>query len=157
MTHFLTVCILIRISHQIYGIKMGYRGFYEPQYRPWLRMTPESVYGISGLGGTILGSSRGGFDAAKIIDACLAKGINQVYVIGGDGSHRALGALYDHARARELKIGFIGIPKTIDNDIGIIDRYDFHITIISPIQSNCLIQTFLAFIIYSARSVSILP
>jgi hypothetical protein len=46
-----------------------------------------------------------------------------VYVIGGDGSHRACGKLHAAATARKLKMSFIGIPKTIDNDIGIIDRY----------------------------------
>ena len=45
-----------------------------------------------------------------------------VYVIGGDGSHRALGKLHEVAYARKLKMSFIGVPKTIDNDIGIIDK-----------------------------------
>jgi hypothetical protein len=45
-----------------------------------------------------------------------------VYVIGGDGSHRACGKVYDEAVKRKLKMSVVGIPKTIDNDIGIIDR-----------------------------------
>jgi 6-phosphofructokinase 1 len=40
-----------------------------------------------------LGSSRGGFDAQKIVDAVVAKGINQMYVIGGDGTHRGISVL----------------------------------------------------------------
>lgn len=44
-------------------------------------------------GGTVLGSSRGGFNAEKIIDAVIKKGINQMYVIGGDGTHRGISVL----------------------------------------------------------------
>ena len=43
-------------------------------------------------GGTIFGSSRGGFDKDKIIESLLKKGINQLYVIGGDGTHRGIAA-----------------------------------------------------------------
>jgi 6-phosphofructokinase 1 len=45
-----------------------------------------------------------------------------VYLIGGDGSHRALGELAKRAFDRKLKMAFVGVPKTIDNDIGIIDK-----------------------------------
>ena len=45
------------------------------------------------MGGTIFGSSRGGFDANKIINALTKKGISQLYVIGGDGTHRGIAVL----------------------------------------------------------------
>lgn len=73
-------------------------------------------------GGTIFGSSRGGFDAGKIIDAVVKKGINQVYVIGGDGTHRGIGVLTEELKKRKLEISIVGIPKTIDNDIPYIDK-----------------------------------
>ena len=106
----------------IYGIRSGFRGFHEPTYSPWRELTPEKVRGIYELGGTVLGSSRGGFDIEKILSACLQKGVNQVYIIGGDGTHRAANALYLETRKRGLKMTVAGIPKTIDNDIGVIDR-----------------------------------
>lgn len=37
-----------------------------------------------------MGSSRGGFDGVKMIDALVKRGINQLYVIGGDGTHRGI-------------------------------------------------------------------
>jgi 6-phosphofructokinase 1 len=49
-------------------------------------------------------------------------GINQIYLIGGDGTHRAADMIYKHARDRGLKLTVVGIPKTIDNDIGTIDK-----------------------------------
>ena len=107
---------------KIYGIRSGFRGFHDPQYRPWKLLSPESVRGIYDLGGTVLGSSRGGFDIDKILAACHHEGVNQVYIIGGDGTHRAANALYLECRKRRLKLTVAGIPKTIDNDIGVIDR-----------------------------------
>lgn len=60
---------------EIYGIQFGYRGFYEHE---WVQLFPQTVKSIHKLGGTILGSSRGGFDLHKIIDALKEKGINHV-------------------------------------------------------------------------------
>ena len=48
----------------VYGIQYGFKGFY--QY-PWVLLDNEKVKNIHHLGGTILGSSRGGFDKDKII------------------------------------------------------------------------------------------
>jgi 6-phosphofructokinase 1 len=69
-----------------------------------------------------LGTSRGGFDLDKIIAALQKNGINQVYIIGGDGTHRGIYTLYNEIKKRKLKISIAGIPKTIDNDIPIIDH-----------------------------------
>ncbi len=106
----------------IYGIKSGYRGFWQKDYQPWLRLTPEYVRNIHELGGTVLGASRGGFDVTKIVNACEVYGINQLYIIGGDGTHRGGERIGREARARGMKMSVACIPKTIDNDIGIIDK-----------------------------------
>lgn len=109
---------------EIYGIKWGYKGTYTDTDKNWLRLTPKIVKFIHKAGGTMLGSSRGGFDADKILDSFVAKGINQVYLIGGDGTHRGINALIERAKERNVVISFAGIPKTIDNDIPLID-YSF--------------------------------
>ena len=72
----------------------------------------------------MLGSSRGGFDADKMLDSFKARGITQVYVIGGDGTHRGINALIKRSVERDIVMSFAGIPKTIDNDIPLID-YSF--------------------------------
>lgn len=43
---------------------------------------------IHHMGGTILGSSRGGHDTLMIVDAIIDFGFNMVFIIGGDGTHR---------------------------------------------------------------------
>ena len=87
-----------------------------------MELNPTKVKGIQTMGGTILGSSRGGFDAEKMIEALQAKGINQLYLIGGDGTHRGIAQLQKKLREKNICISISGIPKTIDNDIPLIDR-----------------------------------
>eukprot|EP00743_Colponemidia_sp_Colp-15_P005784 GILK01006216.1.p1 GENE.GILK01006216.1~~GILK01006216.1.p1 ORF type:complete len:512 (-),score=66.49 GILK01006216.1:125-1594(-) len=104
---------------EIYGIPYGYGGFYMEQHR---RLTPEDVQDIHQLGGTMLGTSRGGFDEEKILDSIEQHGYNQVFVIGGDGTHRGLITLFEASRRRKMRVSLVGVPKTIDNDLPLIDK-----------------------------------
>ena len=45
-----------------------------------------------------------------------------VFVIGGDGTHRGVLALQKEIARRNQKIVICGVPKTIDNDIPVIDK-----------------------------------
>ncbi|KAG8077847.1 hypothetical protein GUJ93_ZPchr0007g3483 [Zizania palustris] len=103
----------------IFGIQNGYKGFYSSNYLP---MTPKSVNDIHKRGGTVLGTSRGGHDTKKIVDNIQDRGINQVYIIGGDGTQKGAYEIYKEIRRRGLKVAVAGIPKTIDNDIAVIDK-----------------------------------
>ncbi|KAL5229765.1 hypothetical protein ABZP36_028541 [Zizania latifolia] len=105
--------------NKIYGIQNGYKGFYSSNY---LTLTPKSVDDIHKRGGTILGTSRGGHDTKKIVDNIQDRGINQVYIIGGDGTQKGAYEIYKEIRKRGLKVSVAGVPKTIDNDIAIIDK-----------------------------------
>mmetsp|Transcript_13527 Transcript_13527/g.34421 ORF Transcript_13527/g.34421 Transcript_13527/m.34421 type:complete len:325 (+) Transcript_13527:644-1618(+) len=73
-------------------------------------------------GGSFLGSSRGGHDTQMIVDAIEDYGFNHVYIIGGDGTHRGAIKLHEEVMKRGLKVAIVGIPKTIDNDIALIDK-----------------------------------
>ncbi|KAK4838431.1 hypothetical protein QYF36_013660 [Acer negundo] len=105
----------------IYGIQAGYRGFYSTDMAP-LQLNPKMVHGWHKTGGTLLQTSRGGFHLQNIVDAIQRYGFNQVYIIGGDGTMRGAVKIFDEIRRRKLNIGVVGIPKTVDNDVGIIDR-----------------------------------
>ncbi|KAG7023628.1 ATP-dependent 6-phosphofructokinase 3 [Cucurbita argyrosperma subsp. argyrosperma] len=104
---------------KVLGIEGGYRGFYS---KNTIHLTPKFVNDIHKRGGTVLGTSRGGHDTSKIVDSIQDRGINQVYIIGGDGTQRGASAIYEEVRRRGLKVAVVGIPKTIDNDIPIIDK-----------------------------------
>ncbi|PSS04647.1 ATP-dependent 6-phosphofructokinase [Actinidia chinensis var. chinensis] len=45
-----------------------------------------------------------------------------VFIIGGDGTMRGAVKIFDEIRRRKLNVAIVGIPKTVDNDVGIIDR-----------------------------------
>ncbi|KAJ7546451.1 hypothetical protein O6H91_08G041000 [Diphasiastrum complanatum] len=56
------------------------------------------------------------------IQAHLEWGINMLFIIGGNGSHAGADAIDQICRNRKLLIVIVGIPKTIDNDILLIDK-----------------------------------
>jgi 6-phosphofructokinase 1 len=103
----------------VFGIPGGYKGFYEKE---WRVLTPTNVSEIHAQGGTILGSSRGEGEMDKMLDALQAKQISILYVIGGDGTHRGALAILKAAQARNMRLSVAGVPKTIDNDIPVIDK-----------------------------------
>ena len=72
---------------EIYGAKFGYKGIYDDE---WVRLIADQIKSIHHHGGTYLGTARGGFDCDKIINRIVAQGVNQVYIIGGDGTHRGI-------------------------------------------------------------------
>ncbi len=106
----------------IYGIRYGYRGLV-----PEFELTPmmldnDVVDTIHTLGGTILGSSRGQQDTAKIVDTLMRMNINILFCIGGDGSLRAARDIAAECKARRALISVVGVPKTIDNDLNFVGR-----------------------------------
>ncbi|RCV16106.1 hypothetical protein SETIT_3G111200v2 [Setaria italica] len=103
----------------VLGIEGGYKGFYA---RNTVELTPRSVNDIHKRGGTVLGTSRGGQDTAKIVDSIQDRGINQVYIIGGDGTQKGAASIHEEVRRRGLRCAVVGVPKTIDNDIAVIDK-----------------------------------
>lgn len=105
--------------NKILGIDGGYRGFYS---RNTVTLNPKVVNDIHKRGGTILGTSRGGHDTSKIVDSIQDRDINQVYIIGGDGTQKGASVIFEEIRRRGLKVAVAGIPKTIDNDIPVIDK-----------------------------------
>lgn len=115
----LTLCLFQYKAAKVFGVRHGYRGFYQGN---WIEITPEDVELLHKVGGSMLGSSRGGFDLIQIVDAIETRRIDQVYVIGGDGTIMGCTKIYHEIRRRGLKVSVVSVPKTIDNDIAIIDR-----------------------------------
>lgn len=109
------------IKGKIWGICGGYKGFHDSNFEPIL-LTRELVEDIHHQGGTVLRSSRGGFDLEKILGFIKKNGISQLYVIGGDGTHRGAFMIHEGCMKSGLNVAVAGIPKTIDNDVDCIDR-----------------------------------
>ncbi len=106
---------------KISGFRYGYEGLVS-KGRPPEALTPESVLDIHRLGGTALGSSRGGQAPASMVDTLESLGLNVLFVVGGDGTIRGAIQIGAEVEKRGLDIAVVGVPKTIDNDIHFIDR-----------------------------------
>jgi phosphofructokinase-like protein len=120
---------------EVMGIRRGYMGLLHDDVdgEPgMMRLCEERVRGITHLGGTILGTTtRGnlfGLEPRKpdgtwgpedpsdrIMEAFAAHGIDALVAIGGDGSLKIAHRLF----LRGLRV--VGVPKTIDNDLGATD------------------------------------
>jgi 6-phosphofructokinase 1 len=107
---------------QIFGFRFGYEGMIARFGHQPMMLTPESVAHIHHEGGTVLGTSRGSQEPAELVDNLEANGISILFVIGGDGSMNGAIRVCAEIRQRGLRIGVVGVPKTIDNDVPFIDR-----------------------------------
>jgi len=105
---------LYGIGGKIWGIRGGYNGFVDEVQYPPIELTPGVVEDIHHSGGTILSSSRGGFDLEKILAFLKKRRINQLYVIGGDGTHRGAFRIHEGCMEAGMNVAVAGIPKTID-------------------------------------------
>ena len=110
--------------NDIKGIRYGFRGFFEQEgeLRQPIKLTSDLVETIHLEGGSILGSSRGGSDTSDIVDAIAEMQLDFLFVIGGNGSHAGALAIDNMCRERNMPTAVIGIPKTTDNDILLLDR-----------------------------------
>ena len=106
----------------IFGIRYGLQGFIAKYGHDIVDLTPEAVVNIHDRGGTVLGSSRGPQNIDEIIDCLERMNINLLFMIGGDGTLTAASRIADAINDRGLKIGVVGVPKTIDNDIYMVSR-----------------------------------
>lgn len=107
---------------RVFGFKYGFEGLISKFNHPIVELTPQIVSNIHLIGGTILGSSRGDQDVEKIVDTLEIMNINVLFCIGGDGTLKGAHSIYKEIEKRKLKICIAGIPKTIDNDIDLIQK-----------------------------------
>ncbi|MDA3891152.1 MAG: ATP-dependent 6-phosphofructokinase [Salinivirgaceae bacterium] len=108
--------------NRIVGFKYGYEGLSPDFGHDVVELTPQMVDGIHLTGGTILGSSRGNQNVEQMVDTLDIMNINILFCIGGDGTQRGAHAIHEEITRRNLKISIAGIPKTIDNDINLIEK-----------------------------------
>lgn len=117
-------CLYIRYGvRRINGVQFGFKGFLPDYSYPTIPLTPDNVDDIHKIGGSFLGTSRGGGNrVSDIVDSVERLNINQLYIIGGDGTQRGSLDIANEIEKRGLKVAVIGIPKTVDNDLQYIDR-----------------------------------
>ncbi len=99
---------------ECYGIRRGWNGLITGDV---VRLDEKSVAHIINRGGTILYTARskefmGEEGQMRAVSTCKFLGLDGIIAIGGDGTFRGALALSRHG------INVVGIPGTIDNDIG---------------------------------------
>ena len=103
------------MGHEVIGVKRGYRGLIEGEF---VELGPRDVGGILDRGGTILLSSREerfkrlGF-RERAYENMRREGIEGLIVLGGEGTFRGAELI-----SEEAGLPVIGVPCTIDNDVG---------------------------------------
>jgi len=109
-------------TRTVFGFRYGYEGLSYRYGDAPLELTPEDVADIHEKGGTILGSSRGNQDVSDMVDTLERMNVGILFAIGGDGTLRGAHSIAEEIGRRGLKIGVIGVPKTIDNDISYVEK-----------------------------------
>ena len=105
----------------VVGIERGWRGLIEDAFVP---LAAQDVQGILREGGTILGSARcKEFHEREVRDRARAilhnRGVDGLVVIGGNGSLTGAQALADPNEAGDRPPLVVGVPASIDNDLGL--------------------------------------
>lgn len=99
---------------EVLGIRNGYAGLVENDF---IELKPSDVSGFLQIGGTFLGTNR----LKEFVDVNVQKiaknnliqaGVDYLITIGGNGTYQGALAL------SKLGVNTIGIPATIDNDLG---------------------------------------
>jgi 6-phosphofructokinase 1 len=121
-----------RLGWKVFGIQEGYNGLLYPDQFPdggLVELDTEKIKNIPHLGGTILGTTNRGnpFKTEKpaqdgsvqevdcsdqVLHAFRSRGIDAHVAVGGDGSL----AIASELHKKGLRL--VGVPKTIDNDLG---------------------------------------
>lgn len=109
----------------VWGCLEGYEGMIDDRFRELTRKTADGGTGVDpeldfagSMGGTLLGSARSArfreaAGRAKAAANLKARGLDGLVVMGGNGS--LTGA---HLLAKEHGVKVMGVPASIDNDIG---------------------------------------
>lgn len=120
---------IVRCLNTRYGVKtvkgyrFGFHGFFAEEGFEPIELNRYLIDEIHKIGGTYLGTSRGGGERVSDIVDCLERdGINMLFILGGDGTQRGAYDIACEVEKRGLKCAVVGIPKTVDNDLMFIDR-----------------------------------
>jgi 6-phosphofructokinase 1 len=100
-------------GHEVLGVRHGYTGLIAGDFVP---LGPRDVGGIMERGGTVLGTTRcvalkTEAGQHQALASLRERGINQLVVIGGNGSQAGACALH------RLGLAVVGVASTIDNDL----------------------------------------
>jgi len=107
---------------EVLGYRYGYEGLNRERGVKPVTLNLGDVTDIHKRGGSILGVSRGSEDPKVIVNTLEAHDVQILFCVGGDGTLRGAHKIHREIAERGGNIAVVGIPKTIDNDIGCVDK-----------------------------------
>ncbi len=119
----ITFCALESYNvKKVLGFQYGYEGLVAKYFHQPIELNTQNTDDIHEKGGTILKSSRGGQDIKEMVHTLKHYKVDILVTIGGDGTLRGAREIQKEITKQNLNISVIGVPKTIDNDIALVDR-----------------------------------
>lgn len=106
---------------KIKGFRFGFQGL-NSEIGKWKDLDPDVVSNIHHFGGSLIGTSRGPQEVDDMITTLQREKVSILFTIGGDGTLKGAKALSERILEKKLDISVIGIPKTIDNDIPLMEK-----------------------------------
>ncbi len=109
----------------IYGMINGIQGVFEETFADLRRERPETIEALRRTPAAALGSCRkklADADYARLLDIFKAHDIRYFFYIGGNDSADTSHKVGKLARESGYEMQVIGLPKTVDNDLGYTDH-----------------------------------
>lgn len=124
---------------KILAARYGSKGLYHGDFIDLTNIGDEALENLKNTPGTAIGSSRFPLyekEYAHIVDLLKEKQVRYVLFTGGNGSMDTLGHLTEEAAKKGVTLYCGGVPKTIDNDLGVTDHAPGF-----PSAANYVVQT----------------
>ncbi|MFZ4451269.1 diphosphate--fructose-6-phosphate 1-phosphotransferase [Salibacterium aidingense] len=112
-------------DHALSFVINGYEGLADNLLMDAEKDTITNLLQHEKVPGAFLGAGRYEFDREKIkvsVENLRSRGINTLVFIGGNGTMQALARLKKEAEYQGYALQVIGLPKTVDNDLGETDH-----------------------------------
>lgn len=110
---------------RIYGARFGVKGLVHPEVTDLTGLMPAPLMRLRETPGAALGTSRyrpGEGDLKKLVGTLRDHDIGYLLFLGGNGTMRGAEVVSAFCKSEGLGIRVAGVPKTVDNDIGLTDR-----------------------------------
>ena len=121
VTRSITLHSYRRGVNDVFGVKYGFKGLNDLS-EDLVHLKPSNIKNIHNRGGSYLGTSREPLNVTGSIQMLDKNNIDALFIIGGNGGNTAAAMLHDALQAQGSRTQVIGLPKSIDNDIDIIDK-----------------------------------
>ncbi len=110
---------------KILAPRFGSDGLYNEDFIDLSNLSDHDLEVLKETPGSAIGSSRFPLyekEYKKIVQILVKHNIGYVLFTGGNGTMDTIGNIYKYAKAEGVEVTCVGIPKTIDNDIGVTDH-----------------------------------